>query len=321
MRIGCVGLGHIGYHFAANLQRAGYDVTVHDIDPAKAKGLLAAGATWAASPAEAAHRCEAVITCLPSVAVTTAVVEGEGGLLHGFAAGSAWIDMGTNDLRETQRLAGLLAARGVQTLEAPVTGGVHNASSGTITVLVSGDEATFDRFQEVFRVVGGRIFYLGSLGKAHIIKVLSNMLAFIHIAASAEAFMLAKRGGVDLRTAWEALTASSGNSFILETESTTILGGSYDVGFSFDLCLKDMGFAVQLGRDYDVPLDIAATVEQLFIRGCARYGHDAEYAMVAKLLEEACGTDLRAPGFPETLEQYLAMMPRHAKQEPDAQTG
>ncbi len=311
MKIGCIGLGHIGYHFAANLQRAGHEVTVHDIDKAKAEDLLAAGASWAASPAETARACQAVITCLPSVTVTTRVVEGENGLVEGFAPGDTWIDMSTNDVHETRRLAALLAERGVQMLEAPVTGGVHNASSGTITVLVSGDEATFEKFRDIFHVLGGRVFYFGELGKAHVIKVLSNMLAFIHIAASAEAFMLAKRSGIDLRLAWEALTRSSGNSFILETESTTILSGSYDVGFTFDLCLKDMGFAVQLGRETDVPLDIAGTVEQMFIRGAAYYGHDAEYAMVGKLLEEACGTDLRAPGFPETLEEYLATMPRN----------
>ena len=243
--------------------------------------------------------------------MTTRVVEGENGLVEGFEPGDTWIDMSTNDVHETRRLAALLAEKGVQMLEAPVTGGVHNASSGTITVLVSGDEATFEKFRDIFHVLGGRVFYFGELGKAHVIKVLSNMLAFIHIAASAEAFMLAKRSGIDLRLAWEALTRSSGNSFILETESTTILSGSYDVGFTFDLCLKDMGFAVQLGRETDVPLDVAGTVEQMFIRGAAHYGHDAEYAMVGKLLEEACGTDLRAPGFPETLEEYLATMPRN----------
>ena len=311
MKIGCIGLGHIGYHFAANLQSAGHEVTVHDIDKTKAEALLAAGALWAGSPAETARACEAVITCLPSVSVTTDVVEGENGLVEGFSRGDTWIDMSTNDLHETQRLAALLAERGVQTLEAPVTGGVHNASSGTITVLVSGDEPTYEKYRDVFGVLGGRVFYFGELGKAHVIKVLSNMLAFIHIAASAEAFMLAKRSGIDLRLAWEALTRSSGSSFILETESTTILSGSYDVGFTFDLCLKDMGFAVQIGREMDVPLDIAATVEQLFMRGAATYGRGAEYAMVGKLLEDACGTDLRAPGFPETLEAYLEMMPRN----------
>jgi 3-hydroxyisobutyrate dehydrogenase len=311
MRIGCVGLGHIGYHFAANLLRAGYPVTVHDLNKAAAAGLLEAGAAWADSPAATARASDAVITCLPSVAAVSAVVSGEDGLLSGFAPGGTWIDMSTNDLHELQRLAALAAERGVDCLEAPVTGGVHNASSGTITILVGGDEAVFRKHLEIFEVLGGRVFHLGPLGKASIIKVISNMLSFIHIAASAEAFMLAKRGGIDLRLAWEALCASSGSSFILETESQTILSGSYDVGFSFDLCLKDMGFALQLGRELDVPLDIAATVEQLNIRGRAHYGGDAEYAMSARLLEEACGTDLRAPGFPETLEEYLERMPRH----------
>jgi 3-hydroxyisobutyrate dehydrogenase len=310
MRIGCVGLGHIGHHLAANLLAAGHVVTVHDLDRGAADELVAVGAAWAVSPAAVARVSDAVITCLPSVAAATKVVAGANGLLEGFAPGALWIEMGTNDPREIVRLAGLLAERGVDTLEAPVTGGVHNASSGTITILVGGDEEVFRSHESVFRTLGGRVFFVGALGKASSIKVVSNMLAFIHIAASAEAFMLCKRSGVDLRLAWEILRASSGDSFILGTESTTILSGSYDVGFSFDLCLKDLGMALALGRDLDVPLDIAGTVEQLFVRGRARYGGAAEYAQVAKLLEEACGTDLRAPGFPETLEEYLAMMPR-----------
>lgn len=310
MKVGCVGLGHIGYHVAANLLQAGHQVTVHDLRPAAAEGLIAAGASWAATPAAVASGSESVVTCLPSVAASTAVVDGPDGLASGFAPGGTWIEMSTTDPDELRRLAGPLAERGVETLEAPVTGGVHNASSGTITVLVGGDDEVFTRHEDLLHAVGGKVFHVGALGKASAIKVITNMLAFIHIAASAEAFMLAKRSGIDLRLAWEILRASSGDSFILETESTTILGGSYDVGFSFDLCLKDLGLAMALGRELDVPLDIAGTAEQLFIRGRARYGGQAEYAMVAKLLEEACGTDLRAPGFPTTLEEYLAMMPR-----------
>lgn len=315
MRIGCIGLGHIGHHLAANLLTAGHEVTVHDLDRDAADELVAAGAAWAASPAATAQAVDAVITCLPSVAAITEVVTGDDGLLKGFAPGAVWIEMSTNDPRELARLAGLLGESGVHTLEAPVTGGVHNASSGTITILVGGDEAVFRRLESVLRAIGGKVFFVGELGKASSIKIVSNMLAFIHMAASAEAFMLCKRSGIDLRLAWEILRASSGDSFILETESTTILSGSYDVGFSFDLCLKDLGLAMTLGRDLGVPLDIAGTAEQLFVRGRARYGGAAEYAMVAKLLEEACHTDLRAPGFPETLEEYLLMMPRATPEE------
>ncbi len=308
--VGCIGIGNIGFHLAANLLRGGYAVTVHDLNRMAAEPLLALGATWADSPAEVARACQVVITCLPSVAAVNAVVAGDNGLVHGFAPGGVWIEMSTNDGHEVQRLAGLLAERGVDTLECPVTGGCHNASSGTITIIVGGQEDVFEANRDILETVGGRVFHVGPLGSASILKVITNMLAFIHIAASAEAFMLAKQSGIDLRMAWEVLRASSGNSFILETESTTILGGSYDVGFNFDLCLKDMGLALQVGRERSVPLDIASTVEQLFIRGKARYGGKAEYAMVAKLLEEACGTDLRAPGFPTSLEEYLESMPR-----------
>ena len=310
MKIGFVGIGNIGRHLATNLISAGFDVTVFDLDSSAVEHLVQVGATGASSPSEVASVCDTVFTCLPSVKAITQVVAGEDGLVHGFRAGSVWIDMSTNDLHELQRLAGVLAEKGVATLEAPVTGGAHNAESATITILVGGDEQIYRNHTSAFAAMGGRVFYIGELGKASIIKVITNMLAFIHIAATAEAYMLAAKGGIDLRLAWEVIKASSGNSFIHETESTTILSGSYDIGFSLDLSCKDLGFATQLGREFDVPLEIATLVEQLNLRARDEYGGSAGSPMVAQLLEAACGTELRAPGFPENLEEYLATMPR-----------
>ena len=310
MKIGCVGLGNIGRHLAANLLAAGFDLTVYDLQRAAADELVASGAHWAESPADVAAACDSVVTCLPSVRAITEVVTGERGLMSGFRAGSTWVDMSTNDRHELLRLAALLRERGVLTLEAPVTGGAHNASSATITVLVGGDEANYERHLDVFKAVGGRVFFIGELGQAAVIKVITNMLAFIHIAASAEAYMLAAKAGIDVGLAWEVIKASSGNSFIHETESTTILSGSYDIGFSLDLSCKDLGFAMQLGREFGVPLDVASVVDQLNIRARSAYGGTAGSPMVARLLEDACGTDLRAPGFPATLEDYLEVMPR-----------
>ena len=310
MKIGFVGIGNIGRHLATNLISAGFDVTVFDLDSSAVERLVKVGATGASSPSEVASVCETVFTCLPSVKAITQVVTGADGLVHGFRSGSVWIDMSTNDLHELQRLAGVLAEKGVATLEAPVTGGAHNAESATITILVGGDEQIYRNHTSAFAAMGGRVFYIGELGKASIIKVITNMLAFIHIAATAEAYMLAAKGGIDLRLAWEVIKASSGNSFIHETESTTILSGSYDIGFSLDLSCKDLGFATQLGREFDVPLEIATLVEQINMRARDEYGGSAGSPMVAQLLETACGTELRAPGFPENLEEYLATMPR-----------
>jgi 3-hydroxyisobutyrate dehydrogenase len=143
---------------------------------------------------------------------------------------------------------------------------------------------------------------MGPLGSAAVIKVITNMLAFIHLVADGEALMLAKRGGLDLARAWEAIRASSGNSFVHETEGQLILNGSYDVGFTMDLALKDLGFAAAFGREFGVPLDLAGLTLRTFERARAAYGGDEQSTAVVRLLEDGLGTDLRAPGFPARLE-------------------
>ncbi len=303
MRIGYIGLGNIGKYLAGSLVREGFEVTVHDLNKDAATDLLAAGASWASSPAETAARCDTVITCLPSPEAVAAVVTGENGVLEGWGGrGGTWIDMSTNDPHELQRLAAIASEQGVACLEAPVTGGVHTAASGNITVMVGGDEAVYETHLPAFQAMGGKVFYIGVLGKATVIKVITNMLAFIHLYASGEALMLAKRGGIDLGLAYEVIKASSGNSFVHETESQLILNGSYNINFTMDLARKDLHFAYEMGREFGVPLELAGLVEQIFARARAEYGGDAFSPMVCKLLEDACGTDLRAPGFPCELE-------------------
>jgi 3-hydroxyisobutyrate dehydrogenase len=302
MRYGFIGLGNLGAHLAASLVRAGFEVRVHDLNRAAADGLIAAGATWAASPAAAADGADAVFTCLPSPKAATAVVAGPGGILEGIGKGAVWVEMSTNDADEIARLAGLLAEKGAATLEAPVTGGVHRAAAGEITVLVGGDKAVFETHLAAFQAMGGEIFHMGPLGSASVIKVITNMLAFIHLVACGEALMLAKRGGLDLAQAFHAIKASSGNSFVHETEGQVILNGSYNIGFTMDLACKDLGFALGMGRDFGVPLDLAAQVEQTFIRAREEYGGGAWSSQVVKLLEDALHTDLRAAGFPAVLQ-------------------
>ncbi len=301
MRYGFIGLGNLGRHLAASLARAGFDLTAHDLDRAAAETLLTLGAAWAASPREAAADADAVITCLPSPAASAAVLTGENGVLAGLRAGGAWIEMSTSDQREIARLAALAAERGVATLEAPVTGGVHLAASGRITVLVGGDAAVFEAHRPALAAMGRQIFHMGPLGSASVMKVITNMLAFIHLVAAGEALMLARRGGIDLAQAFHAIKASSGNSFVHETESQLILNGSYDVAFTMDLACKDLGFAMQLDREFGVPLDLAGMTAQTFVRARSQYGGAAWSSMVVKLLEDALDTDLRAPGFPARL--------------------
>ena len=301
MKVGFIGLGNLGRHLAARVLEAGFPLCVHDLDAAAVASLVSAGASAADSPRAVAEASDCVITCLPSPAAVQAVVAGAGGVLEGLREGGTWIDMSTNDRHELERLAALAAERGVATLECPVTGGVHLAAAGEITVIAGGDEAVFEQHRSLLEAMGGRVIHVGPLGQASVIKVITNMLAFIHLVASGEALMLAKRGGIPLATAYEVIRASSGNSFVHETESQVILNGSYDIGFTMDLAVKDLGFALGLGRELDVPLDLASLVEQTFLRARDEYGGSAWSSQVVKLLEDAVGDDLRAPGFPARL--------------------
>ena len=300
-RLGFIGLGNLGRPLAANLLAAGFPLTVHDRDVGAARQLVGDGAAWADSPAEVAAASDTVFTCLPSPAAVSAVLTDANGLLAGLAPGGTWIDSSTNDRHELARLAALAAAQGIDCLEAPVTGGVHLAATGQITVIVGGDPDVFAAHLAVFEAIGGRVFHVGPLGSASVLKVITNMLAFIHLVAAGEALMLARRGGLDLAQAFEVIKASSGTSFVHETESQVILNGSYDIGFTLDLACKDLGFAHDLGDELGVPLELATLVEQAFNRACEEYGGDAWSPMVVKLLEDAVGTDLRAPGFPATI--------------------
>ena len=299
MHYGYIGLGNLGAACAGCLVKAGFQVTVYDLNPGLAGPLVAAGAKLAGSAEELAAAADHVITCLPSPAVSERVLRN---ILPSMKPGASWVEMSTLGRDEVLRLAAVAADAGVRMMELPVTGGVHLAYQGKITMLAGGDRDLFDLHHGAMQAMGERIFHIGPLGSSSIIKVITNMLAFIHLKACGEALMLAKRGGLDLGQAWHAIAASSGNSFVHETEGALILNGSYDIAFNIDLALKDLGFALGFGREFGVPLELASMTNQTYIAAKAAYGGEAQSPMIAKLLEDLLGTDLRAEGFPARLE-------------------
>jgi 3-hydroxyisobutyrate dehydrogenase len=298
MQYGFVGLGALGQHLAANLARRGFSLTVHDLRPETAALALQAGARWADSLTQLAGQCDGFITCLPSPSASAAVLNSA---LPAMKPGATWIEMSTNDVATIKALADKATAAEVDTLVCPVTGGVHRAAAGEITILVGGEQQVYDAHQSALAAMGGRLVYLGGREQAAVTKVVTNMLAFIHLIAAGEALMLCARAGVELGAAYEAIRYSSGNSFVHETESQLILNGSYDIDFTMDLACKDAGFALDFGRRYGVPLRLAAEMEQIFLEGRARFGGQAWSTMIVKLLEDAVGQTLRAPGFPAKL--------------------
>lgn len=296
---GYVGLGNLGAACAGCLLKAGFKVTVYDLNPNLAAPLVAMGATLAESAEELAAGVDHVMTCLPSPAVSERVLRV---ILPKMRPGAHWLEMSTLGRDEVLALAAVAVEAGVRMMELPVTGGVHLAYQGKITMLAGGDKDLFDTHYAAMQAMGDKIFHMGPLGSSSIIKVITNMLAFIHLKATSEALMLAKRGGLDLGQAWHAIAASSGNSFVHETEGALILNGSYDIAFNVDLALKDLGFALGFGKEFGVPLDLASMTNQTYVAAKAAYGGEAQSPMIAKLLEDLLGTDLRAPGFPARLE-------------------
>lgn len=298
MHYGYIGQGNLGANCAACLLRAGFDVTVTDLNREACAPAQAAGAGWADDPAALAAEVDHVITCLPSPAVSETV---SAAMLPAMREGAHWIEMSTLGRDEVLEFAAKAGAHDVRLMELPVTGGVHLAAQGNITMLAGGDRDMFDLHLPALKAMGKEVFHMGPLGSASIIKVITNMLAFIHLKASGEALMLAKRGGLDLAQAWQAIKASSGSSFVHETEGALVLNGSYDVAFNIDLALKDLGFAMGFGREFEVPLELAAATEQTYVAARAAYGGEAQSPMIVKLLEDLLDTDLRAEGFPARL--------------------
>ncbi len=241
-RLGFIGLGNVGASLAGNLLRHGADLTVRDLDEDVVAEFVANGARRGTSPRAMMEACDIVITCLPSPAISAAVVEGPDGLLEGMGPGKALARDEHDRLRsEIKRLAPLVEARGGTAMDCPVSGGCHRAATGNISIFAGGSREAFERALPVLAILGHQILHTGPIGSASMLKVLTNYLCTVHLVALAEALTTAKVLGLDMNTAYEAIRISSGNSFVHETESQVILNGSRDIGFTMDLVIKDVG--------------------------------------------------------------------------------
>ncbi len=301
MRIGFIGLGNVGGKLAASLQRNGFDLVVYDLDRTAAQSLVDNGGLFADSARQLAATTDIVITCLPSPQAVADVMESDDGILRGMRPGQIWMEMSTTDATEVRRLGERVGKLGASTLDAPVSGGCHRAATGNISILVGGDRSAFATALPALIAMGRRILHTGPLGSASVLKVVTNYLCSVHLVALGEALTVAKQAGLDLNMAFEAIRISSGNSFVHETESQVILNGSYNIGFTMDLVLKDMGLFDELARRHNVPLELSPLILEIFEDGSERFGPRAWSSMIVRRLEDACGVELRAPGFPAEL--------------------
>lgn len=296
MRIGFIGLGNMGGHMARNLIEAGYPVVVHDAREESAAQHVGLGATWAASPAACAAEADVLITMLPNPRIVEDVLL-RGGAAAALPDGALWIDMSTSTPAAARRvIEEVLVPRGLRMLDAPVSGMAKGARTGTLQIFVGGEEADFGRALPLFEVLGDpqKVMLVGGQGAGYTVKLMINQLWFSHLVATSEVLAMGVKAGVDLGVLRSALLASPAASNFLENDIMGILeSGDYDESFAMVLACKDLGLAVDLGRDIGVSTELSALVEQIYRRAKARYGDLSGEMIPVKLYEELAGQDFR----------------------------
>lgn len=294
--VGFIGLGNMGQGMTRNLQLAGFDLVVNDVRRESAAELVAGGARWAANPAEVATLSDIVITMLPTPRIVRDVVLGVNGIIDGIRDGGTWIDMSTSVPELADEVRAQFAERGLNIIDAPVSGMSVGAANGTLQIFVGATPEQFASILPVLQAMGdpNRILLVGSAGAGYAVKLMINQLWFSHLVATAEVLAIGTAAGVDLDILRTSLIASPANSNFLEHDVLSILNeGDYDEGFAIKLACKDLGLSLDLARSVGMPSELSALVEQIYVRAKREYGDLAGEMTPVKLYEDLLGTELR----------------------------
>ena len=209
--------------------------------------------------------------------------------------------MSTTDESEVKRIGTKVIAKKAIPLDGPVSGGCHRATTGNIAIFVGGERSAFEKILPALTVMGRKVLHTGELGTASILKVITNYLASVHLAALGEAWTVAKKSNLDLSKTYKGIAVSSGSSFVHETESQVILNGSYNINFTMDLVLKDTGLFDDLAKKLNATLEISPKIVEIFKDGQKKYGPRAWSSMIVKRMEDINNIEFRADGFPKEL--------------------
>ncbi len=263
-RIGFVGLGMMGLPMAKNLVEAGYTVTVFDLDAGAIEEAQGFGASPASTGAEVAAQSDIIITMVPDSPHVEAAIAGNGGIIEGIRPESVVIEMSTILPETGKRMAELLAEKGADFVDAPVTGGVAGAEAGSMSILVGGDAEAFERTLPVLSVLGGDITHMGPVGAGHTTKIANQLIGVATLAGLSEAFVLAKKSGLDMQTFYDAVKNGAGRSWALETLGPKILKGDFSPGFMVKHMQKDLRLAGQLADDTGTSIPTTSLIAQLY---------------------------------------------------------
>jgi 3-hydroxyisobutyrate dehydrogenase len=293
MKVGFIGLGIMGSRMAANLRRAGHDLTVFNRTRATADAWASEhGATVAATPAEAAGGAEVVITMVVDGPQVEAVLLGRGGAAEGATAGMLFVDMSTIAPTHTRRIGAALAERGLRFMDAPVTGSSPKAEDGTLTIMAGGEAQDFERVRPLFEAMGELIVHVGALGDGEMLKLINNAVAAVNTAAVGEALLVARRTGVDLDALERVMGAGSGNSAMLALKAEPMRRHDYTTLFKLEHMLKDVRLCLEEGQAAGAPFAFAALTREILTAAAGRGLGGADFAALIEVLEGAADTRL-----------------------------
>jgi len=297
MRIGFIGTGRMGNPMARHLIEKGHQLKVHDLVHKATTNLEEMGAKWAATPKAASQGSDVVFTSLPGPKEVEAAVTGGDGVIEGAARGAVYIDLSTSSPTSTRKIAQALQARGVDMLDAPVSGGVVGAEAATLAVMVGGDEAVYRRVKPVLDCIGDKAMYCGPLGSGMVCKICNNLVTLSLAAFLPEVLTMGVKAGVDLEVLAKAITSGSGQNYALEKKyPNKLFKGDFDPGFSLAMAAKDMGLASALGKELGLPMEVANVLEQRYVEAMGRGLGPKDSDVVATLYEERTGVKLRLRG-------------------------
>jgi 2-hydroxymethylglutarate dehydrogenase len=293
MNVGFIGLGQMGKHMTNRILGTNFNLTVYDINKEAAQPILAKGAKWANSAKEVAQNTQVVITMLPTPQDIEQAVNGPNGLKAGWKKGDIYVDMSTNAPSVIRRIAEDAKTLGVTVLDAPVSGGTRGAEMGTLAIMVGGDTEALEKVRKVLESMGQKVFSVGVVGNGNVAKLVNNMLAIANGLAAAEGFVLGVKAGIDPQILWDIISISTGNSWNLSQFPNTVFKGNWAPMFRLNLALKDIGLAVQLGKENGVPLQITSLSEQKLVEAKAAGLGDKGIDSAIVRLEELTGVQVR----------------------------
>jgi 2-hydroxy-3-oxopropionate reductase len=263
MKTGFIGLGIMGKPMAKNLMKAGYRLVVFDTNAAPMSELAAAGAETATSPKEVAEKCDVVVTMLPNSPHVRAVVSGPRGVIEGAGPGKTVIDMSSIAPLASREIASLLAEKGVEMLDAPVSGGEPKAIDGTLSVMVGGKKDVFERCYPIMKSMAASVVRVGDAGAGNVAKLANQIVVALNIAAMSEALVLAAKAGVQPDLVYQAIRGGLAGSTVLDAKAPLVMDRKFSPGFRVNLHIKDLGNVLETSREIGVPLPLTAAVMEM----------------------------------------------------------